>query len=260
VDIPIYIVDAFTPRLFKGNPAAVCPLERWLDDGVMQSVAFENNLSETAFFVREGDGYRIRWFTPRSEVGLCGHATLASAHVIFTEMDPTRDLVVFDSAGGPLSVRREAEFLAMDFPSLPPRPAIPPQGLVEGLGVPPLEVLEGGDYLAVYACEEDVKNIAPDMDLLKDLPLRGVIVTAPSDRCDFVSRFFAPGLGVNEDPVTGSAHCELVPYWSARLGKRDLHAIQVSERTGELFCRDNGDRVAISGRAVTYLRGRITLP
>jgi predicted PhzF superfamily epimerase YddE/YHI9 len=260
LETDIYIVDAFTRVLFRGNPAAVCPLQSWLEDDTMQLVALENNLSETAFFVQEGPGCSIRWFTPETEVELCGHATLAASHVIFTELGWQKDKILFQSASGPLCVQRERDLLAMDFPAQPPAPAAPPAGLLEGLGGSPVEVLRSKDYLVVYGDEEEVRSLEPRMDLLKGLDLRGVIVTAPGRGCDFVSRFFAPALAIDEDPVTGSAHCALVPYWSRRLGKRELHAFQVSRRTGELFCRDEGRRVIISGRAVTYLRGRATLP
>jgi PhzF family phenazine biosynthesis protein len=257
--IPIYQIDAFSSRVFYGNPAAVCPLREWLDDSVMQAIAQENNLSETAFFVQEGDGYRIRWFTPVAEVDLCGHATLASGFVIFNYLDLTINRVTFHSRSGPLSVVREEDLLSMDFPSKPPQPCSPPRELLDGLGAGPLEALCSEDYFVVFASERDVRGLNPDMGTLKRLGLRGVIVTAPGDEADFVSRFFAPALGIDEDPVTGSAHCALTPYWSRRLGKMDLHAYQVSRRGGELFCRDRGDRVTISGRAVRYMQGNITI-
>ncbi|HPC46953.1 MAG TPA: PhzF family phenazine biosynthesis protein [Deltaproteobacteria bacterium] len=260
MDIALYQVDAFASEVFKGNPAAVCPLDRWLDDATMQAVAFENNLSETAFFVSEADGFRIRWFTPLAEVALCGHATLASAHVLFTEIPGSRDTVTFSSLSGLLRVERRRDLLAMNFPSQPPVPADPPRLLFEALGGNPVAYLQGADHLVVYESEEEIAALTPRMDLLMQTGLRGVIVTAPGRSCDFVSRFFAPGLGIDEDPVTGSAHCELVPYWSRRLGRTELHAVQVSRRMGELFCVDLGDRVEISGRAVTYLRGTVSLP
>lgn len=257
--IPIYQVDAFTAELFRGNPAAVCPLKSWLDEETMQLIARENNLSETAFFSPEGDHYRIRWFTPAEEVDLCGHATLATAFVIFTEIDHGRSTVLFESKSGPLGVDRDGPLLSMDFPSQPPFPCEGPAALVDGLGGKPSEVLRSADYFVVYESEDEVRELKPRMDLLGQVDLRGVIVTAPGAASDFVSRFFAPRLGIDEDPVTGSAHCALVPYWSARLGRKDLHAIQVSGRGGELHCRDNGGRVTISGRAVTYMRGTITI-
>lgn len=260
MEIPLYQVDAFTSTPFGGNPAAVCPLETWPDEHLLQAVAMENNLSETAFFVYEQDAYRIRWFTPAAEVELCGHATLASAHVLFNELGYPGDTVIFSSMSGPLVVQRERDRLAMDFPSLPPVRAEAPGVLLEALGGKPREVLVSMDYIAVYETEREIRELAPRMDLLCRLDLRGVAVTAPGTSCDFVSRFFAPGLGVPEDPVTGSAHCELTPYWSKRLGKRTLCAQQVSKRGGELICEDNGSRVRILGKAVTFLRGRVILP
>jgi PhzF family phenazine biosynthesis protein len=259
MNIPIYQVDAFSSDVFSGNPAAVCPLPHWLDVRTMQLIARENNLSETAFFVIEGDHYRIRWFTPVEEVDLCGHATLASAFIIFTELDPEISNVLFDSRSGPLRVERTGEMLSLDFPSQPPSVCDPPAELVKGLGMKPSAVLKSSDYFVVFDHEEDIRSLRPNMDLLRKVDLRGVIVTAPGICSDFVSRFFAPRLGIDEDPVTGSAHCALIPYWSKRLGKKDLHALQVSERSGELFCRDMGERVFISGRAVKYLQGIITI-
>lgn len=259
MNIPIYQVDAFSSDVFSGNPAAVCPLTHWLDERTMQLIARENNLSETAFFVIEGDHYRIRWFTPVEEVDLCGHATLASAFIIFTELFQACSKVLFESRSGPLLVEHKGDMLCLDFPSQPPVQCNPPQELIEGLGIRPAEVLKSADYFAVYDCEEDVLALSPNMDLLKKVDLRAVIVTSPGTCSDFISRFFAPRLGIDEDPVTGSAHCALIPYWSKRLGKKDLHALQVSERGGELFCHDMGERVIISGRAVKYMQGIITL-
>jgi predicted PhzF superfamily epimerase YddE/YHI9 len=258
--LPLFQVDAFAERVFSGNPAAVCPLEEWLPDAVLQAIAAENNLSETAFFVPRGDEYALRWFTPRIEVDLCGHATLASAHVILRHLTTGRDEVRFSSPSGPLAVRREGELLALDFPSRPPVPREPPAGLVEALGRPPLELLFARDALLPYATEEEVRALHPDFGALAQVDVFGIIVTAPGHDADFVSRYFAPREGIPEDPVTGSAHCTLVPYWSARLGKARLHARQVSDRGGELFCEDRGARVAIAGRAVTYLQGQIELP
>ena len=257
--ILLYQVDAFSGRVFAGNPAAVCPLEEWLDGEVMQAIAAENNLPETAFFVREGEGYRIRWFTPAAEVDLCGHATLASAFVVFAFIDPSGREVTFASRSGPLSVSRNGELLAMDFPAQPPSPCAAPPELAQGLGAEPAEVLSSQDYLAVFPREEDIRRLEPDMSRLKELDLRGVIATAPGGEADFVSRFFAPGVGIDEDPVTGSAHCALTPYWARKLGKSELHAYQVSRRGGELYCEDRGDRVTISGRAALYLQGFITI-
>jgi PhzF family phenazine biosynthesis protein len=257
--ILIYQVDAFASRVFEGNPAAVCPLEEWLGDEVMQAIATENNLSETAFFVREGEGYRIRWFTPEKEVDLCGHATLASAFVIFEHIEPSLQEVTFDSRSGLLNVSRGEELLALDFPSQPPAPCSAPPELAQGLGAEPAEVLSSQDYFAVFDHEKDIRLMEPDMTKLKKVGLRGVIVTAPGDEADFVSRFFAPSYGIDEDPVTGSSHCALTPYWARRLGKNRLHAYQLSRRGGELFCEDRGDRVMISGHAVLYLQGFLTI-
>ena len=257
--IPIYQVDAFTSQVFGGNPAAVCPLEEWLDGELMQAIAAENNLAETAFFVLEARRYRIRWFTPESEVDLCGHATLASALVILDYIDKTLTEVTFDSRSGPLTVAREGDLLCMDFPSQPAEPCPPPREIVESLGVDPVEVLRSEDYIAVLAGEDDVADLKPDMENLKKLDLRGVIVTAGGEEADFVSRFFAPKFGIDEDPVTGSSHCALIPYWSHKLGKGKLRALQVSQRGGELFCEDRGDRVLICGRAVKFMEGFISL-
>lgn len=255
--IPIYQIDAFTSHLFSGNPAAVCPLEQWLDDGAMQSIAAENNLSETAFFVPDGEDYHIRWFTPVSEVDLCGHATLASAYVLFNELNAAKEKVRFMSRSGLLTVYRENGLLSMDFPSQPPRPIDPPPKLLAGIGTKPVHCLKSEDYFLVYDDELDIKNMWPDFNQLSKLDLRGVIVTAPGEEVDFVSRFFAPKFGIDEDPVTGSAHCALTPYWAARLEKDKLTARQLSSRGGELFCENRGDRVYIAGRAVKFLEGFI---
>jgi PhzF family phenazine biosynthesis protein len=257
--IPLYQIDAFTSRVFGGNPAAVCPLKEWLDEGVLQAIAQENNLSETAFFVPVEHGYHIRWFTPVAEVDLCGHATLASAYVILKIINPSLSRVSFGSRSGALTVSKEGDLLTMDFPSQPAQPCAAPTDLLEGLGKTPLEVLCSEDFLVVFATEREVRDLAPDMAKLKNVPLRGVIATALGGDADFVSRFFAPKYGIHEDPVTGSAHCALTPYWSARLRKKDLRACQVSKRGGELFCSDRGERVMIAGRAVKYLEGTITL-
>jgi len=259
VKIALYQIDAFASKVFAGNPAAVCPLGGWLEHGLMQAVAQENNLSETAFFVPLDQGYHIRWFTPAAEVDLCGHATLASAYVVFTYMDPSRTRVTFQSRSGPLTVSREGDLLAMDFPAQPPAPCDAQPALVEALGIDPAEVLRCEDYFVVLPSEKDVRSVDPDMGLLKKVDLRGVIITAKGEESDFVSRFFAPKYGVNEDPVTGSAHCALIPYWSEKLGKKDLLARQVSRRGGELFCKDKGDRVVIAGRTVAFMEGTISL-
>lgn len=224
--LPLYQVDAFTDRLFGGNPAAVCPLEEWLPDTTMQAIAAENNLSETAFFVREGEGYALRWFTPAVEVELCGHATLASAYVIFHVLEPARERVLFRTRkAGTLVVTRRGDELAMDFPAWPASPVAAPPELAAALGKPPVRVLAARDYLAVYEHAEDVAGLDPDLAAVARLDRFAVIVTAPGvEGVDFVSRFFAPAKGVPEDPVTGSAHCTLTPYWAARLGKTRLQA------------------------------------
>jgi PhzF family phenazine biosynthesis protein len=253
--IDIYQIDAFAKRAFEGNPAAVCPLTAWLPDELMQSIAAENNLSETAFFVAEGPGYAIRWFTPAAEVDLCGHATLASAYVLFNCLGFDGDRVDFTSKSGPLSVSRDGDGLVMDFPAQPPRPcAIPPE-IVEAFGVTPAECLKHDDYLIIFDDEETVLSADPAIDILGRLGCRGVIISAASQEYDFVSRFFAPGVGIPEDPVTGSAHTQLTPYWAGRLGKQHLRAKQVSARGGELNCTLQGERVLIAGHAVKYLQG-----
>ena len=258
MQIPIYQVDAFAKRLFGGNPAAVCPLNEWLPDDKLQSIALENNLAETAYFVRDGDGkYKLRWFTPAVEVDLCGHATLASAFVIFTELDHGCNEARFQTRSGELVVTREGGLLSMDFPSRPPGEVSFPPELVDALGGSPEAVLGARDYLVVYRTEAEVRALKPNMDVLTQLDLFAVIVTAPGDDVDFVSRFFAPKQGIPEDPVTGSAHCTLTPYWSQRLGKKSLHGRQVSPRGGEVWCTDCGDRVRIAGNAVKFLTGVI---
>lgn len=257
--IPLYQIDAFTSRLFSGNPAAVCPLEDWLADGVLQAIAAENNLSETAFFVKRAERYHLRWFTPTLEVDLCGHATLASAFVILSELEPFRDAVVFDTLSGELRVSRDGGLLSMDFPARPPEPCALPPKLVEGLGAAPQITLSSRDLMAVFATEDEVRSLAPKMAVLAELDTFAVIVTAPGKDVDFVSRFFAPRAGVDEDPVTGSAHSTLVPYWAKRLNRPDLHALQVSARGGELWCEDRGNRVIIKGSSVKYLEGFVEI-
>lgn len=252
-----YQVDAFTSRLFGGNPAAVCPLEAWLDDGLLQSIAAENNLSETAFFVKSDQGFHLRWFTPLAEVKLCGHATLAAAHVIFEHFGHTGPDIAFETLSGTLTVKREAERLIMDYPSMPPAPCAAPAALLAGLGMQPSEVLASDDYVAVFDNEDTVRAIAPDFAELTKLDLRGVMVTAPGDKLDFVSRFFAPKFGIQEDPVTGSAHCTLIPYWSARLGKQRMQARQISRRIGDIECELKGPRVELAGQAITFMQAEI---
>jgi PhzF family phenazine biosynthesis protein len=260
MSIPVYYVDAFSDRIFGGNPAAVCPLDAWLAEEMLQAIAAEHNLSETAYLRRTASGrYDLRWFTPAVEVDLCGHATLASALVVLDELEPGLAEVAFETRSGRLTVRRAGGRLAMDFPSRKPKPCDPPADLLAGLGSRPQEVLTSRDFLAVYESEDEVRALEPDMARLKRLPSLGVIVTAPGGSVDFVSRFFAPQSGVDEDPVTGSAHSTLIPYWAERLGKQRLHALQVSRRGGELWCADLGDRVEIAGHAVLYSRGTILL-
>lgn len=257
--LPLYQIDAFASRPFAGNPAAVVPLSAWLPDDLMQAIAAENALSETAFFAPEGAGHRIRWFTPACEVDLCGHATLASAFVLFTELEPRRTSITFQSRSGPLSVTREGDLLVLDFPSRPPSPADVPVGLAEALGAAPQEVWRARDLVVVMGSEATVRSLQPDLTALARFDEFAVIVTARGQEADFVSRFFAPRKGVPEDPVTGSAHATLVPFWAERLGKAKLRALQVSARGGELFCEAKGDRVAIAGRAVKVVEGTFFL-
>ena len=261
MNIPLYHVDAFASGLFSGNPAAVCLLEEWSEDGLLQAIARENNLSETAFLVREGEGFELRWFTPVTEVALCGHATLASAFVLFACRQWPQESIRFRTRqSGWLTVTKRGELLEMDFPARPARTRRSPEGLAEALGVAPLTVLGSAeDLLVLLENERAVRAVQPDFAALEKVACRGVIVTARGERSDFVSRFFAPRVGVPEDPVTGSAHCVLIPYWSGVLGKTDLHAFQVSRRGGELFCALAGERVRISGRAVLYLEGTISV-
>ena len=258
MELPIYQIDAFTSAVFAGNPAAVCPLSQWLPDEQLQAIASENNLSETAYFVRQGDRFHLRWFTPAVEVDLCGHATLASAYLLFHELGQKGDTVQFETKSGELVVKRDGDLLKMDFPSRPPvRVDDPHPELMGALGGLPLEILAARDYLVRYQSAEDVLGLAPDMEALKRVNRFAVIVTAPGRDCDFVSRFFAPAKGVPEDPVTGSAHCTLIPYWADQLGKTKMTARQVSRRGGELGCTLNGGRVEIAGRAALYLKGTI---
>lgn len=260
MQLPLYQIDAFTDQLFGGNPAAVCPLEAWLPEETMQAIARENNLSETAFLVQEAKGWRIRWFTPVAEVRLCGHATLASGWVYFHHLHPDVQEVVFDSLSGPLSVSRDGDLLTLDFPLQKAEPVATPENLAAALGAEPLEVLAADDWLIRLDSEETVRNLQPDLSLLRKVDRRAVIVTAAGNDCDFVSRFFAPKYGIDEDPVTGSAHTKLIPYWAEKTGKQHLHARQLSARGGELFCELRGERVLISGHAMPYLQGTITLP
>src|SRR5215469_15474498 len=260
--IPLYQVDAFTSRLFGGNPAAVCTLTEWLPNATMQSIAAENNLAETAFFVAQGEGYLLRWFTPTVEVELCGHATLASGYVVTHILRPERRSVRFETLkAGPLEVAREGDLLAMDFPCWPPEQQPADPRILAALGEAPVRsFVARGRTLAVYESAEDVAALKPDFAAMRRVPGADAIVTAPGrDGIDFVSRYFAPNFGVDEDPATGSAHCVLTPYWAARLGKNRLTARQISPRVGELDCTLRGDRVTIAGRAVLYLEGTIAV-
>jgi PhzF family phenazine biosynthesis protein len=258
---PIFQVDAFSSRLFAGNPAAVMPMKGFPADATMQSVAAENNLAETAFLVREGDDYRLRWFTPAVEVPLCGHATLASAAVVMERLEPARKRVVFHTASGPLTVNRVDAGYVMNFPARPCEPVSAPAGLAEALGVAPAAVFANAFCcLAVLDNARTLRKLAPDMAAVARVHPHAVIVTAPGDGdYDFVSRFFAPALGVPEDPVTGSAHCTLAPYWAKRLGKTELRAFQASPRGGEVVCRLAGDRVELQGTCVFYLEGEVEI-
>ncbi len=258
---PIYQVDAFTGTLFSGNPAAVCPLQQWLPDAVMQQIAMENNLAETAFIVPEADGYAIRWFTPTVEVDLCGHATLASAWVVFNRLGFDRSRIDFRSLrSGMLSVTREGELLTLDFPSDPVKEVSFDEKFSGCFDRAPIRIFRGrSDLLFEFSKESDIRSLKPVLGRIMALDARGVIATAPGDQVDFVSRFFGPACGVDEDPVTGSAHTTLTPFWSARLGKTDLQALQLSQRGGELRCRHRGDRTEISGKAVLYMQGILYL-
>lgn len=257
--IPLYQIDAFAEKAFQGNPAAICPLSSWLANDVMQAIAAENNLSETAFFIETDKGFHIRWFTPTTEVDLCGHATLAAAFVIFNELAYHKDEINFDSRSGVLKVKKESSLLIMDFPTQTPIACETPKALQQAFGIKPIQCLKEQDYLFVVENQDDVINAQPDLNLLKKLDLRGVIITSQSKDYDFVSRFFAPNYGIDEDPVTGSAHTQLTPYWSEQLGKTTLNTKQVSQRGGELQCELLGDRVSIAGYAVKYLQGEIII-
>ena len=258
--IPIYQVDAFTSKIFEGNPAAVCPLKQWISEDIMQNIAQENNLSETAFFVKKNNNFEIRWFTPVAELDLAGHPTLATAHVILKELKINLDKVIFKTKiKDTLNVIHKDNRYLMDFPSRDPEIDNNIDEVAEALGSRPKELYRHRDAVAVFDTEEKIKNIYPNMEKLKNLDYSSVIVTAKGKNVDFVSRNFAPKLGIPEDPVTGSAHCELIPYWSKILNKKELLAHQISERGGKLYCTHNGDRVTIGGDAVTFLRGEIEI-
>lgn len=260
-EIPIYQVDAFANRPFAGNPAAVCPLETWLPDETLLAIAAENNLSETAFFVRQGNAFDLRWFTPTVEVELCGHATLASGFVVLERIEPTWSQVSFRTRSGELVVKRAAGKWSLELPARPPLPTIVTGDLVEALGERPTFALQARDLVAVYDNADVVRRLKPDMARIAALPTFAVAITAPGSDADadvdFVSRFFAPAKGVPEDPVTGSLHCTLVPYWSSRLGRTRMRARQVSARGGELECTLADDRVELTGGAVLVLEGRM---
>ena len=258
--LPFYQVDSFTGTLFRGNPAGVVLVKEWLPDRTMQAIAAENNLSETAFVHPRGNAFEIRWFTPGMEVDLCGHATLASAYVIFEEGLAHGEAVQFSTKTDILTVRRDGAILSMDFPARPGEPEQVTHVVVEALGAEPVELLRSRDLMAVFGSEDDVAAMEPRFDLMAGLDTLGVIATAPGNRVDFVSRFFAPMIGIPEDPVTGSAHCTLIPYWSRRLAKEKLLARQLSKRGGEILCEDRGDRVVIGGEAALYLTGEIEVP
>lgn len=258
--ITLYQVDAFTEKLFGGNAAAVCPMEKWIDTDLMQKIALENNLSETAFFVPKGDLFELRWFTPKLEINLAGHPTLATAHVIFEHLGYKKEIINFKTVkSGMLTAEKKDGVIRLDFPGYDMEKITPPKSLLDGLGNAPQEVLLGRDYFAVYKTEKEILALEPDFRELAKLDCLGIIVTAPGDKSDFVSRFFAPRAGINEDPVTGSAHTLLIPYWAKRLNKNKLHAYQVSERRGELFCEYHGERVIMGGRAVTFMQGEISI-
>lgn len=258
--LTMYQVDAFTDKVFSGNPAAVIPLKKWLPEKTMLKIAAENNLSETAFFVKKGKEYHIRWMTPTTEVPLCGHATLASSFVVFNYLEKKSSKIIFNSKSGKLIVEKERNLFKLNFPSRKPVKKNAPLSLLLGLKQKPEEVyFADGYFLVVYKSEKEVFSISPDFNELLKLKSSEVIVTAPGSKSDFVSRMFAPSLGVNEDPVTGSAHTLLVPFWSKRLGKKDLHAFQISKRGGELFCKYLGDRTEIAGKAVLYFKGEIEI-
>jgi len=260
MELTIYQVDAFTDQLFGGNPAAVCPLMEWLPTDIMQKIALENNLSETAFIIPEGEGYHIRWFTPAIEVDLCGHATLATAHALYAEMGYAKDKVVFNSKSGLLTVSKKGDLYTMNFPTDELKAVTIPSEITESLGTTPIEVFRGkDDYLAIFDNQATIENFTPDFNKLGKLKARGVITTAKGDTVDFISRCFFPAAGIDEDPVTGSAHTTLTPYWTKKLDKTQMVARQLSERGGLLHCEYLSDRVNISGNAVTYLRGKISI-
>lgn len=264
MEIRIFQIDAFTDRLFGGNPAAVCPLDAWLEDTVMHNIAQENNLAETAFFVKlSKNRYHLKWFTPEIEMDLCGHATLAAAFVLFEELGCQHRQILFETKSGILSVEKVEDYYQLDFPSRPPYKVELPKIIKDALNVQPIEVWKARDYLLIYECEADVKNINLNIAIINQINIDpgGIIVTAEGNEkeVDFVSRFFTPQAALFEDPVTGSAHCTLVPFWAERLRKTELRAFQISERVGELLCELKHDRVLIKGKAIKYMEGVIQL-
>ncbi|NSL86137.1 PhzF family phenazine biosynthesis protein [Chitinophaga sp. Mgbs1] len=261
MQLPFYQIDAFTDTLFGGNPACVIPLQQWLPDEMLLKIARENAVAETAFFLPQGDDFALRWFTPEIEMDLCGHATLATAHVIISLLQHSSHRLLFNSASGPLKVEADGDLYTLRFPSRKPVPAVLPEAISRSLGKQPLEVWKSRDYILVYATETDIREMKPDRQVMDQINLDpgGVVITAPGVHCDFVSRFFTPQASIFEDPVTGSAHCSLIPYWSGRLGKRQLTAMQLSDRVGTLYCGDHDTVVTIAGYARTYATGSIRI-
>jgi PhzF family phenazine biosynthesis protein len=259
--LPIFQIDAFTDKVFGGNPAAVCPLEQWLPDDLMQRIALENSVAETAFFIRLDEGFEIRWFTPEIEMDLCGHATLATAHVIARHLNFLMPSIQFRSKSGELTVAVEEKLLTLNFPSRKPEPSEAPQAVLDAIQHQPVEILKARDYVLVFEDEEMIRHLKPNQHILNQINLDpgGVVVTAKGEEVDFVSRFFTPQASIFEDPVTGSAHCSLIPYWGEQLGKDSMVALQVSSRGGKLYCKNVGERVLISGEAVTYMEGHIII-
>ena len=261
MEIDIFQIDAFTSELFKGNPACVMPLNNWLPDDLLLRIAKENNVSETAFFIKEGEGFYLRWFTPEIEMDLCGHATLATAYCLKNHLDYKKNKVIFDSMSGELIVKFDGDYVQMDFPHRKPKNSELPKNIMDSLSIKPNKVLKERDYVLVYDNEEQIKNIEIDKELFDktNLDPGGVVITSKGTKSDFVSRYFVPQCSFFEDPVTGSTHCSLVPYWSEILKKTKLKSIQLSERGGEMFCEDLGNRVIINGKAKTYFKGKVTL-
>ena len=257
--LALYQIDTFTDTIFSGNPAAICPLDTWLEDDVMQNIAAENNLSETAFYVTTDNGFHIRWFTPNTEVDLCGHATLAAAFVLFEILNYSKPTIQFQSRSGLLKVSRNKDLLSLNFPAQPAKKCAVPKFLSSAFKQTAIECLKSEDYILVFASEQEVRDAAPKLEYLKHNDLRGVIITAASDNYDFVCRFFAPNYGIDEDPVTGSAYTQLTPYWSDKFGKNSLTAKQISRRGGKLWLEQQQDRVMISGKAVLYMTATISI-